>query len=71
MDWQSIESAPRDGTRILLVRNPTSMMKYRVVIGRLEGRSWRLDDGNRMPEAGLAGWQPLPAPASAPSLAIS
>ncbi len=60
-DWEPIETAIRDGTRILILRKPTSMMKYRVVIGRWKGRSWQLDGGdNRMSDNGLDGWRPLP-----------
>lgn len=62
MDWQPTESAPRDGTRVLLKRKMHAPMKHQIVIGRWMGRSWKLDMSNIMSDLWVEAWQPLPAP---------
>jgi hypothetical protein len=59
MSWQPIDTAPKDGTRILL------WTEDRVVIGRwydnaLFGLGWRHDDGNFTEPDGMTHWMPVP-----------
>ena len=70
-DWQPIETAPLDGTRILLAMHP-DLACCKVQIGyatktSLWGLCWRFD-GEYTVEApaGATHWMPLPEPPSAP-----
>jgi hypothetical protein len=61
MDWQPIETAPRDGTRVLLT------LKYddEPIIGRTVARIWCTDEetweGGWHKEIEPTHWMPLPA----------
>ena len=59
MEWQPIESAPRDGTRILAIDQTGYVM-----IVAWEGEGF-LDETMDYPDWDLIGWQPLP-PRSSP-----
>jgi len=63
--WQAIETAPRDDTRILLFRRRKPAMKDAVVIGRWKGLFWALDrpgnTGNAAQDDDILGWQALPS----------
>ena len=59
-DWQPIETAPRDGTRVLTydsVRGFRDLMKWNMKTG-----DWRDDAGEFFLQP--THWQPLPAPPS-------
>lgn len=54
MGWQTIDTAPRDGTKVLLV------IEDSCVIGFWNGRSW--DDGDFYDHLGEPRhWMPIPA----------
>lgn len=65
--WRDIESAPRDGSKILLTQTTPGDWEHTYVSGR-----WRAEWGMWItPAGGLipTHWQPLPAPPSHPSTA--
>ena len=59
--WQPIESAPRDGTRVLAW---TAYETVEIVsaLGRGDSWDWFTDDGLHVE---VTHWQPLPAPPGA------
>ena len=68
-EWQPIETAPRDGTRILLCRVSltTRELSKAVVIGHFLGlrpyaRNWSVESSQYLREESLGGWMPLPSP---------
>jgi hypothetical protein len=71
-DWQSLESAPKDGTRVILLRRATfpagvgvATIRLRVVVGKWYGNSWRMETmsgGKNHTPVHAIGWQPLPKP---------
>ena len=69
-EWKSMDSAPKDGRRILLSRRKPprgNTVNYRyVVIGRWRGRSWATEITANLyfvRDEQLLGWLPLPTPA--------
>jgi hypothetical protein len=62
--WQEIATAPKDGSRVLLVY--ATVAGYRVVIAywanAVGGPAWIVEGGSVLRDTDLAGWQPLPAP---------
>lgn len=70
-DWQSIKTAPLDGTRILLAMHP-DLACDKVQIGyaaetALWGLCWRFDGEHTVEApAGATHWMPLPEPPSTP-----
>lgn len=59
MNWQPIETAPKDGTRILLFNS------YQVRLGYWGGKRpacWKEDSGRSLWGAPPTHWMPLPAP---------
>lgn len=53
-EWQSMESAPRDGTRVLLVEDGV------IVVGWYNGRGWVHDGYDYDIVVCPDHWQPLP-----------
>lgn len=62
MEWQPIETAPKDGTHILVVNNEGEMDVMVWSDESSAGGDWRdpYDIGGGM--AGIAHWMPLPEP---------
>lgn len=64
--WQTMETAPRDGTRIMLSRNPDRPRRRNVVIGRYNdypgSKKWVAEPGTYHRESDFNGWMPLPFP---------
>lgn len=64
--WKPIESAPKDGTRILLSLSPVKNAKHTwgsVRIGKWRRGGWALDmSGNYQPDTRIMAWMPLPPP---------
>lgn len=62
-EWQDIETAPKDGTDVLLYRTHWSRA-VPVVAGWFEDAWYTFDhDGEKVPElGGITHWQPLPPP---------
>jgi hypothetical protein len=57
LKWQSIDTAPRDGTEVLL----TNPRPGAVCVGFWNGKSW--DDGDFYDDLGdFTHWMPLPEP---------
>lgn len=64
-DWRPIETAPKDGTRILSwsVGTTKHFAGYAVVAWSTRDCVWFLDDdGDRGDVIGLTHWHPLPPP---------
>jgi hypothetical protein len=57
-EWMPIETAPRDGTRVLLHYSPKRLTK----IGYWDAGSGYWSAGQWFHEASPTHWQPLPAP---------
>lgn len=55
MTWQPIETAPRDGTRVLLVSHDNEHVR----IGSWDRRRW-IDDGEGLEIDHVYLWQPIP-----------
>ena len=71
-EWQPIESAPKDGTRILAITGKidderwSNLSHREFVIWHLGGDvGWSLYPGMGVGDDWLAAWQPLPAPPEA------
>lgn len=70
-EWQPIETAPKDGTTILLVRFYGAQVCGETdhwtvdVYGDDRPRDW-CDTGGRPPEYAWTHWLPLPPPPKAP-----
>lgn len=65
MEWQPIETAPKDGTRILLVTS--SGRPRRIFMGSYTDKGswwpWRVDQTNyHINQSDLTHWMPLPPP---------
>lgn len=64
--WQPMETAPRDGTRVLLSRHPEIVRNGKlVVIGEYTctgSRRWNIGNGQYVRCERFNGWMPLPAP---------
>lgn len=68
-EWQPIETAPRDGTSVLLY-GPYQWEDYDsrtveagAVVGYFDGYRWRLDNANPYADyCNATHWMPLPAP---------
>lgn len=63
MDWQPIESAPKDGTRILLHMDGTDEPSPAVGEWGMDfwmKKNWCMEAGDYWP--GATHWAPLPAP---------
>ena len=58
MDWRPIETAPKDGTRVLVFRQAS--LDHEVGIARFEGGDWCDDDD--FVYYGVTHWMPLPEP---------
>lgn len=58
--WQPIETAPKDGTRILLHLNSASGSDADIF--RWDGREWLMADEYGLGMDVPAGWMPLPQP---------
>lgn len=63
--WRSMKDAPRDRTRVLLLRKNSAGMKNHVVTGAWYPGYWRLDLPGKVLQTypndkRLLGWQPLP-----------
>lgn len=56
--WQSIDSAPRNGTRILIAMDGVD----RAVLSYWDGSGFATIDGNDWTGRNITAWQPLPAP---------
>jgi hypothetical protein len=56
-DWQPIETAPKDGTRVLIYE-PNTEEGGSVLLGKYEDGQWHDLDFNRNPTH----WMPLPEP---------
>ena len=69
-DWQPIETAPKDGTNILLV-NRRGLMATGLWMAGIRGRGWFLRGGTK-PDTffndhhGPTHWMPLPPPPRSP-----
>lgn len=61
--WQSIESAPRDGTNFLACSPQSSVFLAHWANGVVDSSSWEDDDGYR--ERHATHWMPLPLPPDA------
>lgn len=68
MDWQPIEAAPRDGTRVLLYSRLSGSDNERVMLGYWEesdddecDAGW-MTDSEWWPDFDFTHWQPLPGP---------
>jgi len=62
--WQSMESAPRDGRRVLLRRDPDRTRSTKlIVIGEYVGvnSKWRIEDYQHIHTRKFLGWMPLPS----------
>jgi hypothetical protein len=58
-DWQTIESAPRDGTPIL----SWDGVRRVVIIWSTRDKGWFLDGADDRPDwTGVTHWMPLPEP---------
>lgn len=57
MDWQSIETVPKDGHRVLVGH----VLGWTAVASCRASGKWRSDDGHNMRVAPTH-WMPLPAP---------
>lgn len=58
LNWRPIDSAPRDGSRILIVKKTGF-----VCTARCHDGDWEGDDGYCLHDIKfMAGWQPLPKP---------
>lgn len=75
-DWQPIESAPKDGTRVLIVvgrcdrRQTVTIAKWRAYANL--GECWVCELNPPLPrrDDGVLGWMPLPeGPKACPRLA--
>lgn len=71
-DWQDIETAPKDGTRILAFApkrkgaiNENARVDQVRVDRRVERYRWQY--ARELPEAPYTHWMPLPAPPKAPA----
>lgn len=65
--WRPTESAPRDGSRVLLsrTRNHQGILKKPVAGGLWDGNFWKVDGYSTLVrDTDIAGWQPLPTPAT-------
>lgn len=69
MDWRPIETAPRDGTRVLFgwVR-PTygDYAQGPVAIGYYSGQRLQLDNADDSEKVHPQAWMPLPSPPTLP-----
>jgi hypothetical protein len=68
-EWQKIETAPRDGTTILVYSPSTFDGDEEVVIccalyDRRDFHPWKVDDGRNLPKLWVfpTHWRPLPEP---------
>ena len=62
-DWLPIESAPKDGTRILAYWRFRSLDSDAIVVARWRGDEWCVVWDNE-PISRIEYWQPLPPPPS-------
>lgn len=69
MTWQPIETAPRDGTRVILYRPQTPGYRAavrRVVVGSFSAKKgcWRIENVHPgwLSQSQVTCWQPLPEP---------
>lgn len=56
--WRPMSEAPRDGTKILVLRKPKYNMKHPVVLGKWTGLYWRLGNTSPAQDDDLLGWRP-------------
>ena len=63
--WQPIETAPRDGTRVLVYAPPVASSEYETARQRVDW--WGEPDGWQMmrPRQPYTHWRPLPTPPEA------
>lgn len=66
MEWQPIETAPRDGTRIFVYCPKLNEPKETIVAYSMEDTifPWREDDGALLQRDQPTHWMPLPNPPS-------
>lgn len=58
--WLPVDSAPKDGTKILLYR--PNAKKRKVLIGRYCGHAWSLGEGQYAQDKNVSHWKMLPIP---------
>lgn len=59
--WEPIETAPKDGTWVLLRWRWTLDGGLPAIVGRWHN-GWRDDDGRSYSDSNFTYWMPLPAP---------
>lgn len=67
MDWQPIETAPKDGTIVIAYYPATNQYNDRVMIVRRKSRGWApAGGGNRTLVSSPTHWMPLPPAPTSP-----
>lgn len=61
-DWQPIETAPRDGTRVLLAWGGAVVVGFYLDNSKTEHSwaGWRVPSMEATPRGLIAGWMPMP-----------
>jgi hypothetical protein len=64
MSWQPIETAPMDGTLVLIAAHDNGMPSQprHVLIAKYDGEDWRQDDSEYSETWPPTHWMPLPTP---------
>lgn len=60
-EWQDIETAPKDGTRIILCWDDSATLPAHVELGKRKGFAWANTYGHPF-QGEPTHWMPLPAP---------